>query len=58
MITIYLACKNGSHEEHAEEVVEKFELDTDYKEGLKMLRCIVNVFKDWVRLSKMMGRTK
>lgn len=59
MITIYLVCKNGSHDEPVkDEIVNKFELETDYKEGLKMLRCITNIFKDWVKLSKVLGRTK
>lgn len=59
MISFYFVCKNGHHEHQTQdEIVERFEIDTDYAEGLKMLRCIVNVFKDWVKVSRMLGRTK
>lgn len=59
MISFYFVCKNGNHEHQTQdEIVERFEIDTDYAEGLKMLRCIVNVFKDWVKVSRMLGRTK
>jgi len=58
VITFYLVCKNAKHEDHGEETVEKFELNTDYYEGLKMLRCIVNIFKGFMQQSILMGRIK
>lgn len=57
MITFYFVCKNGSHDKKAEEVVKRFELNADYQEGLKMFRCIINIFQDWIRVSKILGRT-
>jgi len=59
MITFYFVCKNGEHSHTTDdEIVNRFEVDCDYQEGLRMLRCITNIFKDWTRLSKLMGRAK
>lgn len=59
MNTFYFVVKNGEHSDTScDEVVERFEIDCDYPEGIKILRCIINIFKDWIRLSKIMGRTK
>lgn len=52
MITFYFVCKNASHEQAAEEIVERFEIDMPYSDGLKMLRCIKHIFKDWLRLPR------
>jgi len=57
MITFYLVCKNGSHEYNTkEEVVNKFQMDINYREGLKILRGITHKFKDLVKLAKILGR--
>lgn len=51
MITFYFGLhtgKTGDTPEHKAEDV--FELDIDYPEGLKLLRCITHIFKDWAKL--------
>ena len=57
MITFYLVCKNGAHEDSTrEEVVNKFQMDISYREGLKILRGITHKFKNLVKLAKILGR--
>ena len=57
MITFYLICKKGSHENNTkEEVVNRFQMDISYREGLKILRGITHKFKDLVKLAKILGR--
>jgi hypothetical protein len=59
MITFYFVCKNGAHDNPTNDQTEvKFEVNTDYYEGLKMFRCIENIFNDWIRMSKLLGRTR
>ena len=57
MITFYLVCKNGWHEDNTDdEVVNRFEMNIGYREGLKILRGITHKFKDLVKLAKILGR--
>jgi len=59
MLTFYLVCKNGPHADfEADEEMDKIEVDCDYREGLRMMRCVFHVLKDFIKLSKLMGRTK
>jgi hypothetical protein len=57
MLTFYFVCKNGEHSyTTSDETVVHIEVDTNYLEGLKLLRCVVMYFKGMISLARQLGR--
>ena len=56
-INFYIVCKNGSHEDQSvQEAVDRIEVDLSYPEGLKVLRCMTNILKGWMKYEQAVER--
>lgn len=57
-VTFFLVCKNGGRDEMAEEEKDIVEIDTDYREALKMLRGTTIYLKNMIEWSRKWGLIK